>query len=273
MNQLELHVTGMSRSGNHAIVDWIFAQSDGPKALLNCAEGKTNPFLSKRPLEDGRGWRAAPEIDIAAEEAGHLSEKRLLVHTYEDSWLAHAFSRTFEDNHDVWVGPSTRRIDVLILRDPFNLFASRMRMGAGLTLHVARRMWKQHAREAFRPRYMRHDPLVILYNRWRAEPGYRRELARRLGLALTDEGIERVPACNGGSSFDGAAFDGRASRMAVTQRWRSYVGDERYEALFDAEMAELSAALFGPPPAPLRRLRLNEDGLVRGRSMASGPAL
>jgi hypothetical protein len=35
----------------------------------------------------------------------------------------------FEQHHDQWVGASWQRYDVLILRDPFNLFASRLRAG------------------------------------------------------------------------------------------------------------------------------------------------
>ncbi|EKV32653.1 hypothetical protein C882_2732 [Caenispirillum salinarum AK4] len=255
MNRTEIRLSGMSRSGNHAIIDWIMRQADGRVCFLNCAEGKTNPFESCRPLSDGRPWRASWEnFDLDAEAGGRLSPKDLLLHSYEDSYNAHAFSRVFEDRHDAWVGPSGRRLDVVILRDPFNLFASRRAMGADLPRATAARMWKQHARTALkalntRPRKgSRRHPLPILYNRWASERAYRAEIAARLGLSFTDAGIETVAACNGGSSFDGLAYDGRAGAMRVTERWRAYADDTEYLSLFDAEMVDLSRQLFGPPP-------------------------
>lgn len=253
MNEREIRVCGMSRSGNHAIIDWILRQCDGRTVFLNCAEGKTNPFTSCRPLGDGLPYRVHGGdpcgFDLEAEAAGRLTAKQTLVHSYEDSYLAHAFSKPFEAAHDAWVGPSAQRMDVLILRDPFNLFASRRAMGAELPRKTAVRMWKQHARAALgRSGPMKHAPLVILYNRWASDSAYRRDVAAHLGLTFSDAGIDQVAACNGGSSFDGLRYDGRASGMKVTERWRAYADDPDYLSLFDAEMTDLSARLFGPPP-------------------------
>lgn len=107
LNELEIQMCGMSRSGNHAIANWIFRQAPQPKLLLNCAEGKTNPFLSCRPLSTGIPWQADPDNDVEAERrAGPFRDKALLMHTYEDSWLRHAFSRELDRHHDDWPGPS-----------------------------------------------------------------------------------------------------------------------------------------------------------------------
>lgn len=194
-------------------------QAEGRWCFLNCAEGKTNPFQSCRPLNDGRPWRASWKgFDLEAEQAGDLTAKDLLLHSYEDSYNAHAFSRVYEDNHDEWVGPSDVRLDVLVLRDPFNLFASRRAMGATLPRTTAARMWKQHARTALKVLTARRPAkqrlLPILYNRWAADSVYREHIAQHLGLTFTDEGIDTVAACNGGSSFDGLRYDGRARSNA-----------------------------------------------------------
>lgn len=250
MNELEIQALGMSRSGNHAVANWIFAQADAPKLLLNCAEGKTNPFETCRPLSTGGfGWRGEPDFDVEAEAAGRFADKALLFHSYEDSWLAHAFSKPLEENHDTWLGPSKRRVRLLILRDPFNLFASRLKMGAALSPHISRRMWKQHAREALGETRKVRDKVVVLYNRWAVDRDYRKDVAGQLGLRFTDAGADEVPRTQGGSSFDGTAFDGRAAEMRTRERWRAYENDARYRAIFDDEMVDLSARLFGPPPA------------------------
>ena len=252
MNRTEIQVLGMSRSGNHAITGWIFRQATGRKVLLNCAEGKTNPFFSCRPMGTDVGWMSEPAVDLDAEREGRFSCKDLLIHTYEDSWLGHAFSRELKVNRDAWMGPSRRRIELVILRDPFNLFASRLRMGCALSPGVAPRMWKQHARAArVGGVSLRPERKVVLYNRWISDWTYRSDLAEYLGLAFTDDGFHSVSACGGGSSFDGTSFDGQAGAMHTDQRWRDYVADRRYLDLFDDELIGISEELFGPTPFAL----------------------
>lgn len=246
MNELELQILGMSRSGNHAIADWIFAQAAAPKLLLNCAEGSTNPFHSCRPLSEGKSWRADPAIDISACRQGQHRDRRLLMHTYEDSWIDYVFSSELRNSCDAWLGHSKRRVQLLILRDPYNLFASRFQMGRNLPADIARDMWKQHARAALG--YLQGPPgefLPVLYNRWQCDEEYRQKLAERLGLEFSDMGIDRVPDCAGGSSFDGTAFDGEASNMATESRWVHFADDENFWRFFDGEMVELSNRLFG----------------------------
>src|SRR5918998_959945 len=134
----------MSRSGNHAIIDWILSQARGRTCFLNCAEPGTNPFVSARPLSDCEPpFRVNyPRFDAAREAAGRLSRKAYLVHSYEDVFLRGLATDARG------VGTSRRRVDVLILRDPFNLFASRLARGIGeVTVPTAGRIWCQHARE------------------------------------------------------------------------------------------------------------------------------
>lgn len=52
-----------------------------------------------------------------------------------------------EHRHDADVSRSARRLEVLILRDPLNLFASRLASGIGdVSEQTAVRVWMQHAR-------------------------------------------------------------------------------------------------------------------------------
>lgn len=248
MNREEMRIVGMSRSGNHAVINWILSQARGRRCFVNCAEPRTNPFATARPLHDGRPIVASYRpFDEDAERRGEHSRKDLLVHSYEDCFLGSVASDLFERRHDEWVGASLRRTDVLILRDPYNLFASRIRAGVGtVTDRAAVRIWKQHARELLGLRCnLRQRRIAVSYNRWAADRDYRRRLAARLGLEFTDAGRQRVPATANGSSFDGMRYDGRADRMRTLERWRHFAGDKRFEALFDAEMHALSERIFG----------------------------
>ncbi|MEX2672990.1 MAG: hypothetical protein WD294_12870 [Phycisphaeraceae bacterium] len=249
VNECEWRVTGLSRSGNHAVLQWLMAQLRGRFVFLNCAEGGRNPYTSARPMDDGAIYRTnIPGYDLEAEANQVQVPKQHLIFSHEDSFLGRACSATFEKHHDAWVGRSRERVDILILRDPYNLFASRLRNPAGLVPgKSAMRIWKQHARQAAEaPRQLRHNPVVIAYNRWFADETYRRHIAEQLGLAFTDAGRLEVAACNGGSSFDGMSYRHHADRMPVLRRWAHYVDDPDYANLMDPSVMKLARKVFGP---------------------------
>jgi hypothetical protein len=247
-----LRVVGLGRSGNHAILNWILRQLDGRWAFLNCVEGKSNPIRTARPTDSGQALFANfSDFDPAAEAAGRPAPKDHLVLSMEDSFLAHAFGPEATRLQDAGVGPSAERLDVVVLRDPYNLFASRLKVPEQvLPPPLALRIWKQHARACLglgRTR-LPNRTLFAGFGRWAADPGYRRLLAAQLGLAFTDAGREEILACAGGSSFDGTAYQGRAGEMAVGERWRRVADDPRlgpaYRALFDVETHALAARCF-----------------------------
>src|SRR5215218_6037913 len=101
VNETEVRVAGMSRSGNHAIINWILAQWSGRTCFLNCAEPGCNPFVSTRPrTPELPGWRASyPDFEIEAERAGRLSRKDLLIHSYEDTFLGPLKKPQYEARH------------------------------------------------------------------------------------------------------------------------------------------------------------------------------
>jgi hypothetical protein len=254
VNGTEIRVVGMSRSGNHAIINWITAQSPGRTCFLNCAEPGHNPFVSARPrTPELPGWRASyRDFEIEAERAGRRSRKDLLIHSYEDTFLGPFKKPENEARHDAELGSSGRRIDLLILRDPRNLFASRLASGYGwLEDELVARVWSQHAREFLGlRRNLRQERLMLSYNQWVASADYRREVAAVLGLEFDDAAARKVPAAAGGSSFDGTAYDGRAEEMPVLRRWHDFLGDRRFHRLLTPAVLELSDRIFGPVELP-----------------------
>lgn len=238
----------MSRSGSHAIVNWMLAQAGGRTCFANCAEPLWNPLQSARPLDDGRRIIVNYDgFDLDAELRGKFSKKSCLVYSHEDCFLGSVARGMFEDCHDAMVGPSLERADVLILRDPYNLFASRIRSGIGtVSNEVAMRIWKQHAREFLGlRRYLKLRRVLVNYNRWRAERSYRREVARQLGFEFRDARLQEIPPAANGSSFDGFRYQGRAGRMKTDERWKHFAGDPSFEALFDDDVHRLSMQIFG----------------------------
>lgn len=251
VNRHEFRVVGMSRSGNHAIINWMLNQVSGQYCFLNCAEPKYNPYTSARPMGNGHILETNIDgLDLEQERKGNWRQKDVLIYSYEDCFLGMVASPRFERHRDAYVGETEHRRDVLILRDPYNLFASRKKKGgAAITDRTAIRIWKQHAREYLGTRrYLGSDRLVINYNAWAADVVYRSTLAEELALEFSDAGIDAIPSCNGGSSFDGRRFDGRASEMNVYERWRHFADDLDYWRIFDEEIVELSDAVFSGTP-------------------------
>jgi hypothetical protein len=251
----------MSRSGTHAIIDWLLAQCSGRFCFLNCAEPKQNPFSSARVLEEDRVYRANyPGFNLRAEAQGRFSRKNLLLYSYEDAQLGAVTNSEWERGHDSLVGTSERRINILILRDPFNLLASRIRSGLYdnryiwgqkvVTNKMAMRIWKQHAREIAGKRRRLPAPTVhILYNDWARSQAHRRSILHQIGLPMLNDRILHVPRVADGSSFDGLSMDGEPGRMAVHERWKQFMDDPNYINCFDDQVLELSDAIFGPLPA------------------------
>ena len=294
INGLELRVCGLQRSGNHAIISWIVDQFTGRPAcfLNNVRHGDYDPYVVAPQ-------KHAYALDGVAQEDWRHTPKDLLVYSYEDdakrllpgatSLLASAFSPAFEAKREAYLGPSARRLDVIILRDPANNFASRLKMLDQLTgvrdLPTIVAFWKELARAAVAAEE-RADPntVVVLYNRWFADRKYRQDLSRRLGGTFSDASIRQVSAIGGGSSFDKTTLNADLSigdvfkhwrklfrprtyrhipqyvqrlrgarQMKVMERWREFDADPRLGGMLaDPELQRLSREIFGELPAAAR---------------------
>jgi hypothetical protein len=198
-----------------------------------------------------------PGFDLERERRGRFSPKEYLIHSYEDCFLGLLRDGPWEEQHDAWIGPSAERRDLLILRDPFNLLASRIKSGVGAAPpRRALQIWKQHARQFLgERRYLPRSPVPIAYNAWFQSKSHRRRVAEELGLRFTDAALREVANTAGGSSFDGLRLRRRASQMRVLDRWREMAHDDAYRRLFDAETVRLAEAIFGWSLDPAARLQ------------------
>ncbi len=140
---------------------------------------------------------------------------------------------------------------ILVVRDPFNWLASWMksvRGWRGRDMKAFRndvRKYKLHAYEAMGLTDQLPDAKVVLYDKWFQDAEYRRELAERLGMPTSENGLLRVATEGGGSTFDGHKFEGRAQEMKVLTRWEHLKNDKEYCDLLDAEMKDIAEKLFG----------------------------
>ncbi|MBT8335368.1 MAG: hypothetical protein KJO11_02115 [Gemmatimonadetes bacterium] len=192
----------------------------------------------------------------------------------------------FAEHRETYLGRSRHRVDLAILRDPFNFFASRLKILEKLSgfqdLDRLVANWTDVARRALDPG--ESDPFVVRFNSWRTDESYRRELCIRIHGEFSDRTLDQVADFGGGSSFEGlrhapltlaevwsklslrALIDPRewralprylarlgakgAGAMDVFGRWKHMDEDERFRGIFarHPDLLEISEEIFGPIP-------------------------
>lgn len=290
-NILEVRAYGLMRSGNHAIIEWIQNQFAGEITcfLNNVKHGDHDPYNSYEQ-------RVLTGIDDQIDtETLRNTKKRLLIYSYEDRHELEAENKTFhesvfqpefEKKRLFYLGASEHQFDILIIRDPFNFFASRLKLirdrgpqGGVRDLSLIRKNWKALASEAIK---LTHTPqprkIVANFNRWVTDLAYRQSLSRSLMGTFTDASMRNTPEYGGGSSFQDSdklttrmimahwrkLFDikrytafGRYwkrftvpdKKEKVLERWKHLAEDHKFCTLFfDEELLELSEELFGEIP-------------------------
>ena len=237
----EIRVVGMRRTGNHAILQWVISLMDGH--CFFCNDLPKNTALHKAP--------------IRTFEKG-IGDERYLLHTYEDQSPKDVFGSTASEDLSL-TGPSASQTDLLFIRDPFNLFASRyvwkdpqgeaFRTDQGYRDNVVG-LWKDVAKEYLEGKSPTHRTRVnINYNQWFSDEEYRKDLATQMGLTYKAGQLEKVPEHGGGSSFEAQDKDGTGSKLKVLERWKNVANEQEYRAIFqDKELVELSERIFGHLP-------------------------
>lgn len=262
VNKNEIIFIGMQRSGNHAILNWIFSQFKDPKCFLNFVLTSKDPFVffhNKGTLRDFVYQEFFEKANIFAEQLGFHSKKNLLLYSYEDEFLAQVFSDRFQKHHDAWVGQSESQTVVLLLRDPFNLFASRLKTNNDFMLkHSLRtpegranvvKLWKEYAREfCGKTDLISCNKIMINYNDWITNLSYRKNIAEKLNVdEYSDSSLDIVPSIGGGSSFSGTKKV--PSKAELLSRWKTFKDDPLYIDIFkDSELVSLSETIFGTIP-------------------------
>jgi hypothetical protein len=164
---------------------------------------------------------------------------------------------SFEDLPLNFVANKVRptRQAILMLRDPFNTFASRMRniqnhrdkdpCGIVKVNRIVPALWKQYAREFLHPRYLPHA-IRLNFNVWYASPSYRRYISEQLGWTYTDQGFGST---SGWKFSCGSSFGDRDPKnLDLFNRWRAYRDNAEFLGYFDDEMRQLSLEIFDFAP-------------------------
>jgi hypothetical protein len=254
VNQKEIRIIGLKRTGNHAVINWIKKQEQGIVRHINDIRLNENPYSCKADhLLDCYPEYANEAERLYQEAKGNFRPKDCLIYNYEDFSIEQITAAHVEKKHDIYFGKSGERFDLIILRDPFNLIASRIKKNFIPVKPFNKTvidLWIEYAKEFLgETQYLNHNKVFVNYNQWATDYAYRQNIADRLKLNFTDAGIDDVHTQAGGSSFDGTKYQGKASEMNTSGRWKYFADDPRfYKLLANEELIAYSERIFGHIP-------------------------
>lgn len=208
-------VVGLSRSGHHAVANWICHNFPGKVSF-------ENDFLKDKARNC-----------IIYNNAGKDSAE---VYTLENYDLE---EKSISISQARWV---------FVLRDFYNWSASFLLDAYSYSPDVHGRidLLKKYLRQALNVKiYQTGRCTYVDFNRWFAYREYRADLADELGLNKGDKGLNEIMDYGRGSTFDGMDYDGRAQEMDVLGRWRHVMDNEYFVKLLkDRELLYLTREFF-----------------------------
>jgi len=259
INKVEFRIISLARSGHHGIINWIIGQCHGKICYLNGVKPNSDPYST----HISKDLKNITEKEFNKDREGKTRKlkKDYLLYSYEELPLEEIFDGGFEKNHDKYLGKSGKKIDVLVLRDPFNYFSSRLKLEEiglynaniriKLTNKESRKMlmdlWIRYAKEYLgETNFLKNKKVIINFNKWAQDKSYRKGLAKKLGLKFDDVMMNKVTKAGPGSSFDRLQYANDAGKMKVLDRWKVFVDNPFYREIFrNKEIIRLSRKIFG----------------------------
>lgn len=265
--EYDISIFHLKRTGSHGIINWIFQQLDNDNTLFINSVGKFIDGI-------GNSTNDLYNLDNDKIKKFHLKDNysnliddekiRNIIYSFEEQ---HSFSEknlkkipflTNEGSlHENKIGSADKKINILILRDPYNCYSSRLSKG-GLSsryhpiygYYAFKKMWLFHAKEFLDiTNYFNIKDrlkICISYNKWFCDKEYRRKISKKIGFEFTDKGINQVRKFGGGSSFNQTDFDKKAQKMDVLERWRKNKNHPLFKKLLkDKEIHYYSEKIFG----------------------------
>lgn len=205
-----ISVVGLQRSGNHAVIDWLGSLFGSCRFMNN---------------NDHNLFKDEGFIKILIQDGG----EDCFIFSFEDSGIGDVSSTDITESVaplHLKEFPEVEYYDFAILRDPYNLWASRFhgfqrrKSGAG-SGPTADPSWEFFRRNwlAIAKRQQKRPESVILYNKWVKDEAYRRQICAMVGGEYSEASLEMIPKMAGGSSFDGIP---RPTFDKIMRNWQKY---------------------------------------------------
>ncbi len=142
---------------------------------------------------------------------------------------------------DKYSNVTRERIAVIVIRNPFNLLASRIMHGKPITkeerisnkinLEKFINLWKAYANIVIYNKEIRgFDKTVLVnYDEWFKSKKVKGDLSKKLKLDNVVLTSNKITFFGGGSSFDGYLFNNKAEESKPLERWKRMLSDKNIE--------------------------------------------
>jgi hypothetical protein len=260
-NKLELQVFSMMRSGHHAVISWLLDSAGG-----NCYF--RNDLLEAEEI----GKAGAHEI------RGDISKQLdCYIVNIEDTPIKKTRILANRNRKILSFRTSNKVVGVAVVRNPFNLFASRLQWvinyakkrdrydamllngenfgdkranyigNVGWANKSAVKMWSDYGVSMLNKQSLvggGHKTVYINYDKWLVDNTYRGAILSSIGLEGRASIGKQVAKYGGGSSFSSnqsVDIDG------ILNRWINFVDNEEYISLFKNNHAFIKTykSIFG----------------------------
>jgi hypothetical protein len=241
----QIRIYAMKRSGHHAIINWICKQFD---ACFDIQKNSCEKWNKKKFILFSNDILKPKKVKNYLKNPKEHSEVSACIWVYniEDETIEDSISKlNFLKN--ICPFDVENAIEIIVLRDAFNLFVSRdrneekkMRVNSEDSVNNFLKIWKNHAKEFLRITKILKNPIGINYNEWFSNFEYRKELCKKIDIDFNDNGINDVTLFGGGSSFDRVKYNQNAQKMDVLNRYKNISSFP----FIDKETIELNKLLF-----------------------------
>jgi hypothetical protein len=226
-------VTGMYRTGHHAISVWMLHQFAGIKEF---SINTVSPWMF---AVEANGLHILANSPFKTHEHKDKSKFGQIVETVNpDTVILTHEQETIEDSKNEaskypwFVKPKT----VVIIREFKNWVASCVKMShrdkKPVTEEISQstiKLYDNHI-TSYLEDQSPERPVFILFDKWATDVEYREKVCEELSLTFTDTAKEQLSIFGGGSSFDNMNFLKNAGVMDVTNRYKAMEKDPYYRA-------------------------------------------
>jgi len=240
-------VFSLSRSGHHAVMNWIAEQYDGPLTFHNhCIKGWENNEL--KPYK-GRKKHYTSKNKTRSGDMYSIEDFDMSDYHFVQN------SKQFKEAENKYC--------IIIVRDLYNLLASCLKSyprtavkykegivdDRGVKKENNVILWTKQIQECLGDTNVIDDckKVFISYNDWFSDKEYRKQICEELDIEFTDSGLQAVPNFGGGSGFDKLRKNNKAQSMDVLNRYKKFLTNGSWIDIISSNksiIADLNKRMF-----------------------------
>ena len=268
-----MHLYGVIRSGNHAIIYWLLHQYDGITEFQGHAytnrdraiwirqyKNHLRGLFNSRPFN----WANQPvfweDVNLWKQHNNKEDYNTTLLLSYEDMWLQEIISNPYSYVIDSTFS-AKKRYSIIVLRDMKNWLASCCKSPIAqvnwqdlsiypdaesfMRVRGLIHMYYDYALEFVGHTNILSNKICINYNKWCESKEYRFHIAESMDLTFTDVGFDEIAFQGGKSSF----FDYNTvshKDIMTPDKWKYYENYLAFHEILDygSPVLKLSDKIF-----------------------------